>query len=89
VCRVVAEVLGVEQGELVPVVSLVDDLAADSLDLVEIALGLEATLGVSMRDEVLDGVRTYGDLLAAVRRAGAARAAGGTPRAPGEGRCTI
>lgn len=66
--RVVAEVLGVGPGDLGPAVSLVDDLAADSLDLVEIGLGLEASLGVSMPDEVLQGVRTYGDLVTAVRR---------------------
>lgn len=66
--RVVAEVLGVEPGEIGPAVSLVDDLAADSLDLVDIGLALEAALGVSMPDEVLEGVRTYDDLLAAVCR---------------------
>jgi acyl carrier protein len=66
--RVVAEVLGVTLTELAPAVSLVDDLAADSLDLVEIGLGLEATIGVSIPDPVLERIRTYGDLLAALRR---------------------
>lgn len=67
--RVVSEVLGVAPTDLAPAVSLVDDLAADSLDIVEIGLGLEATVGVSMPDEVLAGIRTYGDVLKAVRRA--------------------
>jgi acyl carrier protein len=66
--RVVADVLGVAPGELAPTVSLVDDLAADSLDLVEIGLGLEAAVGVSVPDHLLEGIRTYGDLLSALRR---------------------
>ena len=44
--RVVADALGVGLGELVREVSLRDDLAADSLDLVELALALEAKFGI-------------------------------------------
>jgi acyl carrier protein len=71
--RVVAEVLGVAPSELGPAVSLVDDLAADSLDLVEIGLGLEAALGVALPDQLLEGMRTYGDLVAALSEAPAER----------------
>ncbi len=72
--RLVAEHLGVADGELTAEVSLTDDLAADSLDLVEVALALEAEFGISVPEALLDRVRTYGDLvdatahLAAVRR---------------------
>jgi acyl carrier protein len=66
--RVVAEVLGVAPTELTAAVSLVDDLAADSLDLMEIGLGLEAAMGVSIPDQVLEHIRTYGDLVAALGR---------------------
>jgi len=75
----VAEHLGVGIADLAPQVSLVDDLAADSLDLVEIALAIEQNLGVVLPRRFLDEVRTCGDLvgatlaLAQLRRRGSNR----------------
>ena len=63
--RVVADTLGVGDDELTPEVSLADDLAADSLDLVEMAIELEGELGIMLPDRILDGVRTFGELLGA------------------------
>ena len=53
--------------ELAPEVSLADDLAADSLDLVELALVLEGEFGIAVSESVLEEVRTYGQLVEAVR----------------------
>jgi len=39
--RIVVEQLGVEEEEVVPAASFVDDLGADSLDLVELIMSLE------------------------------------------------
>ena len=39
--KIVVEQLGVEAGEVVPSASFVDDLGADSLDLVELIMSLE------------------------------------------------
>ena len=39
--KVVVEQLGVEEEEVVPTASFVDDLGADSLDLVELIMSLE------------------------------------------------
>lgn len=61
--QLVADRLGVEPRELTPEVSLLDDLAADSLDLVDIALCLEGTLGVDVPETALEHVRTYGQLV--------------------------
>jgi len=61
--RVVADTLGVGDHDLTPEVSLADDLAADSLDLVELAIELERELGIMLPDRVLGGVRTFGELL--------------------------
>src|SRR2546421_635898 len=66
---IVAERLGVGPEELRPDVSLADDLAVDSLDLIDLALALEAEWGVVLRRRALESVRTYGDLLAAVAAA--------------------
>ena len=64
--RVVAEQLGVNVEELTPEVSLTDDLAADSLDLLELTLALEAEFGIVVSESALERVRTYGDLRATV-----------------------
>ena len=64
--RVVADWLGVSAEDLAPEVSLVDDLAADSLDLVEIGLALEVECDVVLDDRLLESVRTYRELVDAV-----------------------
>jgi acyl carrier protein len=61
--RLVADYLGVNPEELTPEVSLTDDLAADSLDLVELALALEGEFGIEVPERTIDEVRTYGDLV--------------------------
>ena len=61
--QVVAETLGVGARELAPDVSLPDDLAADSLDMLEVALALERQLDVVLPDRFCEDVRTYGDLV--------------------------
>src|SRR6266516_2096865 len=77
----IADQLGVGVEELVPGVSLRDDLAADSLDLVELTMALEAEFGIVVPERILDQVRTYGDLVQATglliraRRAAEGRAA--------------
>src|SRR5262249_61443420 len=64
--RLVADHLGVGTEELTRDVSLADELAVDSLDLVELALALEAEFGISLSEATLDQVRTYGELADAV-----------------------
>jgi acyl carrier protein len=61
-----AELLGVGSEDLRPDVSLTDDLAADSLDLVELALAVEREWGLAIPDRTLQALRTYGDLVDAV-----------------------
>jgi acyl carrier protein len=62
----VAEHLGVGADELRADVSLVEDLAADSLDLVELALVLESHFGVVVPESVIERMRTYGELVTVV-----------------------
>ncbi len=59
----VAHHLGVGMDDLRGDVSLVDDLAADSLDLVEIALAVEDAFAIAIPERVIDQVRTYADLV--------------------------
>ena len=64
--RLVADHLGVDPDELAPEVSLTDDLAADSLDLAELALGLEEEFAITILQRVLDHVQTYRELVGVV-----------------------
>jgi len=64
--RIVAERLGVSERWLRPGVSLGHDLAADVLDLTELVVEVECRFGVSVPEQVMDRIRTYGDLVAAV-----------------------
>jgi len=64
--RVVAEHLGIGWEDLRPYVSLTDDLAADSLDLAELVVGLEDEFDLVIPDSMLGEVRTYAELVACV-----------------------
>jgi len=67
---VVADVLGVDTAELVPEASLVDDLAADSLDLLEVAVVVESAFGVALGSRQMADVRNYRDLVDIVATSG-------------------
>src|SRR6266481_5288878 len=79
----VADTRGVGLAELAPEGSPTDELAADSLDLAEVAARLEAELGLVVPERVVAHLRTYGDLvraaIAAAPERGAALACIDTP----------
>jgi acyl carrier protein len=78
--RVVSESLGTTLDALGPLVSLRQDLAVDSLDVVELALVLEREFAIGFPDAILHVIRSYGDLVeATVRRVLAFDATGDTP----------
>jgi len=80
--RLVAEHLGVAEEDLSPELSLVDDLAADSLDFAELAVAAEEEFDLSIPEVLLDGVRTYGDLIEAMVGLARARLESQAPRVP-------
>jgi acyl carrier protein len=61
--RIVVEQLGVEESKVVPDASFVEDLNADSLDLVELIMSLEEEFGVEIPDEDAEKIATVGDAL--------------------------
>ena len=60
---VVAEQLGVEPEKVTTDAEFVQDLNADSLDLVELIMQLEEEFGVEISDEEAENIKTVGDAL--------------------------
>ena len=56
--KIVAEQLGVNEAEVKTVSSFVDDLAADSLDNVELVMALEDEFGTEIPDEEAEKITT-------------------------------
>jgi acyl carrier protein len=58
--EVAAEVLSVEPDQVVETARFKEDLDADSLDLVELVMGLEERFDIEVPEEDLEGVTTVG-----------------------------
>ncbi len=56
-----AELIECDLGDIKLETRLEEDLEADSLDLVELAMALEEELSLEIPDEELEGIRTVGD----------------------------
>ena len=68
----VSEQLGVDPGDLRSESDILEDLGADSLDVVELVMAIEETFDIEVPDEDAEGMRTLGD----VEKYVAARTAG-------------
>jgi len=66
--QIVSEQLGVDEGEVTPSASFVDDLGADSLDVVELVMAFEEAFDIEIPDEDAQKIRTVGDALTYVEQ---------------------
>jgi acyl carrier protein len=58
VIDIIVEQLSVERDKVVPGASFVDDLGADSLDLVELIMAMEEAFDIEIPDEVAEKITT-------------------------------
>jgi acyl carrier protein len=63
VIKLVMEQLDVTREECVPEASFIDDLGADSLDLVELIMEMEEVFGIEIADEELEKIRKVKDVI--------------------------
>jgi len=60
---IIVEQLSVERDKVVPNASFVDDLGADSLDLVELIMAMEEGFDIEIPDEDAEGITTVQDAI--------------------------
>ena len=67
VIEIIVEQLDVDREQCVPEASFLDDLGADSLDLMELIMEMEENFGVEISDEELQNLRTIQDVIDYIR----------------------
>ena len=63
VIDIIVDKLGVDRAEVTPEAVFVDDLGADSLDLVELIMAMEEEFGMEIADEDAEKLRTVKDVI--------------------------
>ena len=61
--KIIADKLSVDETEIVPTASFVEDLGADSLDLVELIMSMEEEFDIDISDDDAEKLATYQDVL--------------------------
>jgi acyl carrier protein len=66
--QIIVEQLGVDEGEVTPTASFVDDLGADSLDTVELVMAFEEAFGIEIPDEDAEKIATVKDAVSYIEK---------------------
>ena len=60
---IISRQLKAEAGQIAPETNIMEDLNADSLDVVELLMAIEETFGVTVPDEDVQGLKTVKDIV--------------------------
>ncbi len=63
VAGIIVDQLGATREEIVPEASFIDDLGADSLDIVELVMAMEEAFDLEIPDEDAEKIQTCGDVV--------------------------
>ena len=63
--KIISEVLNVDEDEITPDTTFVDDLGADSLDVFQIIMGIEEEFDIEIENENAENIVTVGDAVEA------------------------
>jgi len=58
--EILAEQLNIDESEIVPEASFIDDLGADSLDIVELIMSMEEEFGLEIPEDEVESLSTVG-----------------------------
>ncbi len=61
--EIIADQLGVEVEKVTPEAKFIEDLGADSLDVVELIMAFEEEFGIEIPDEDAEKIQTVGDVI--------------------------
>ena len=70
ICDIIVEQLGVDADRVKPEASFIDDLGADSLDIVELVMAMEEEFDVEIPDEDAEKLKTVNDVIAYLKEKG-------------------
>lgn len=60
--EIIMDKLGVEESQITPEASFINDLGADSLDIVELVMAFEQAFNIQIPDEDSEKIQTVGDV---------------------------
>lgn len=72
ITKIIEEQLGVEADRIKPEASFIDDLGADSLDIVELVMAMEEEFEIEIPDEDAEGLKTVQDVTSYLQTKGKA-----------------
>jgi len=67
VADIIVEQLGISREEIVPEASFIDDLGADSLDIVELVMAMEEKFDLEIPDDDAEKIQSIGDAFTYVK----------------------
>lgn len=67
--KIIAEVLNVEEGEITPDTTFIDDLGADSLDVFQIIMGIEEEFDIEIPQDAAESIVSVNDAVEQIKSA--------------------
>lgn len=68
IIQIIAEQLGVNEDEVIPEAGLIDEMGADSLDIVELVMAMEEEFEMEIPDEDAEKIVTVQDIIDYVKK---------------------